>query len=143
MGRPRQLGDTHGLTLLVGVLSLAVVLGLRRVAPAVPASLVAVALGVAAVELFGLDDHGVDIVGHIDSGLPSLGVPDASLEDFGALAAGGIGVMLVGFAEGLGAAKTYAQRETSAASCSGSAERTSRLGCRAGWSSTAACRRRR
>ncbi len=31
--------------------------------------------------------------------------------DYGALAAGGIAVMLVGFAEGLGAAKTYAARE--------------------------------
>ena len=29
-----------------------------------------------AVELFDLDDHGVDIVGTIDSGLPSLGLPD-------------------------------------------------------------------
>ena len=45
------------------------------------------------------------------AGLPSLGVPDVSLHDFGALAAGGIAVMLVGFAEGLGAAKTYAARE--------------------------------
>jgi SulP family sulfate permease len=106
-----KLGDTQGATLAVGLGSLAVVLGLRRIAPMVPGSLVAVALGVAAVELFNLDDHGVDIVGHIDSGLPSIGLPDVSLHDFGALAAGGIAVMLVGFAEGLGAAKTYAARE--------------------------------
>ena len=104
-----QLGDAHGLTLLVGALSLAVVLGLRRAAPGVPGSLVAVALGIAAVDVFGLD--GVDIVGSISSGLPSLGAPDVSAGDLGGLAAGGIGVMLVGFAEGLGAAKTYARRE--------------------------------
>lgn len=96
--------------MLVGVASLAVVLGLRRVAPAVPGSLVAVALGILAVELLHLDDHGLDIVGTIDSGLPSLGVPDIGLHDYGELVAGGIGVMLVGFAEGLGAAKTYAAR---------------------------------
>jgi SulP family sulfate permease len=106
-----KLGDTQGATLAVGLGSLAVVLGLRRIAPMVPGSLVAVALGVAAVELLDLDAHGVDIVGHIDSGLPSIGLPDVSLHDFGALAAGGIAVMLVGFAEGLGAAKTYAARE--------------------------------
>ena len=52
-------------------------LGLRRFAPVVPGSLVAVALGIVAVELFDLDDHGVAIVGHIDGGLPSLGLPDA------------------------------------------------------------------
>jgi high affinity sulfate transporter 1 len=106
-----KLGDAHGLTVLVGVLSLAVVLGLRRIAPAIPASLVAVALGVVAVELLNLDHHGVGIVGHIDSGLPSLGTPDVSAHDLGTLVPGAIGVMLVGFAEGLGAAKTYAARE--------------------------------
>lgn len=107
----KHLGDVHTLTVVVGLGSLAVVLGLRRFAPAVPGSLVAVALGIAAVELFNLEQHGLDIVGHIDSGLPSLGVPDASTHTYGALAAGAIGVMLVGFAEGLGAAKTYAARE--------------------------------
>jgi len=100
-----QLGDTDPLTLLVGVASLLVVLGLRRYVPAVPGSLVAVLLGIGVVEVLDLD---VAIVGHIDGGLPSFGVPDA---DYGALAAGGVAVMLVGFAEGLGAAKTYAARQ--------------------------------
>ena len=88
--------------------SLAVVLGLRRVAPVVPGSLAAVLLGIAAVAALDLN---VDIVGHIDGGLPSFGFPDVSLHQFGQLASGGIAVMLVGFAEGLGAAKTYAARE--------------------------------
>ncbi|MCW2984074.1 MAG: sulfate transporter [Conexibacter sp.] len=106
-----KVGDTHGATLVVGLGSLAVVLGLRRVAPIVPGSLAAVALAVAAVQLLDLDHHGVAIVGHIDAGLPSVGVPAVSLHDFGSLAAGGVAVMLVGFAEGLAAAKTYAARE--------------------------------
>jgi sulfate permease, SulP family len=105
-----KLGDTHALTLLIGLVSLAIVLGLRRIAPAMPGSLVAVAFGVAAVEIFNLDDHGVEIVGHINRGLPSLGLPDLSFHDYLKLTGGGIGVMLVGFAEGLGAAKTYAVR---------------------------------
>jgi sulfate permease, SulP family len=105
-----DLGSTHALTLAVGAVSLALVLGLRRAAPAIPGSLVAVMLGIATVALFGLDDHGLDIVGDIDGGLPSFGLPEASASDYGALAAGAIGVMLVGFAEGLGAAKTYAAR---------------------------------
>jgi len=69
-----------------------------------------VALGVAAVAVFGLDHHGVKIVGHIDRGLPSLGVPDVPFHTYVKLVGAGIGVMLVGFAEGLGAAKTYAAR---------------------------------
>jgi sulfate permease, SulP family len=106
-----HLGETQGAILLVGALSLAVILALRRFAPGVPGSLVAVGLGIAAVKLLDLDQHGVAIVGPIKSGLPTLGFPDVHLHDIGALTAGGIGVMLVGFAEGLGAAKTYAARE--------------------------------
>jgi hypothetical protein len=107
-----HLGDAQWRTTVVGVLSLAIVLGLRRFAPAIPASLVAVIFGIVLVHLFSLDAKGVDIVGHIDSGLPSLGPPDGvGIHDYFAAAASSVGIMLVGFAEGLGAAKTYAQRE--------------------------------
>jgi high affinity sulfate transporter 1 len=104
----RQLGDTSGTTLVVGVASLAIVLGLRRVAPIVPASLVAVVFGVVVVKLFDLEQHGVEIVGHIKSGLPHLGLPTIHSGDLFGLSSAAAGVMLIGFAEGLGAAKTYA-----------------------------------
>jgi SulP family sulfate permease len=103
-----ELGSTSWLTLLVGVAALVVVLGLKRVAPVLPASLIAVLGGILAVHLFDLDRHGVAIVGHIESGLPSLGLPDVGLSDYLDLAPAAMGAMLVGFAEGLGAAKTYA-----------------------------------
>jgi sulfate permease, SulP family len=105
-----DLGQTSLTTLAVGLASLALVLGLRRLAPAVPGSLVAVLLGIAAVAVLDLDAHGVAIVGQIDSGLPALGPPDVAAADYLKLAAAAAGVMLVGFAEGLGAAKTYAAR---------------------------------
>src|SRR6201999_798122 len=60
-----NLGDTQGLTLLVGVL-----FGLRRFAPVVPGALAVVLLGIIAVKLFDLNQHGVEIVGPIKSGLP-------------------------------------------------------------------------
>jgi SulP family sulfate permease len=106
-----ELDETSALTLLIGVLSLALVVILKRFAPVVPGSLLAVFLGIAAVEVFDLSHHGVEIVGHIDGGLPSLGFPNVSLNDLGQLSAGAVGIMLVGFAEGLGAAKTYATRD--------------------------------
>src|SRR5262249_46479923 len=105
-GFVKHLDDTKGVTLVVGLASLALVLLLRRFVPAVPASLVAVLLGIIAVHVFDLANHGVAIVGHIDSGLPSIGLPDhVGLSDYGNLAASSVGIMLVGFAEGLGAAK--------------------------------------
>jgi sulfate permease, SulP family len=105
-----DLGDSSGLTLLVGVLSLAVVVGLKEFAPVVPGSLVAVLGGIVAVKLFDLDAHGVAIVGDVESGLPDVGLPDVDAGRYLDLAPAAVGVMLVGFAEGLGAAKTYAAR---------------------------------
>jgi MFS superfamily sulfate permease-like transporter len=52
----------------VGVASLVGLLVLKRRTPMVPGSLVVAALGVLAVFLFDLDEHGVAVVGHIDSG---------------------------------------------------------------------------
>jgi sulfate permease, SulP family len=105
-----ELGQTHWLTLLVGLVSLALILGLRRVAPMVPGSLVAVVFGIVVVQLFGLDRHGAAIVGRIQPGLPPLGLPEVASVDYLRLAPAAVGVLLVGFAEGLGAAKTYAAR---------------------------------
>lgn len=103
--------DTSLLTLAVGLSSVIAILVLRRWLPLVPGSLLVVLLGIAAVWLFDLDDHGLDIVGDIEAGLPSLSIPDpggwsAYLE----LVGPAVGVLLVGFAEGLGAAKTYAAK---------------------------------
>ncbi|MGW0177930.1 SulP family inorganic anion transporter [Nocardia sp. NPDC003345] len=105
------LGGTQWRTLLVGGLSLVLVLGLKRWLPLVPGSLVAVVAGIVAVALFDLDDHGVEIVGSIESGLPVPGLPDAGFHDYLDLLGPAVGVLLIGFAEGLGAAKTYAARE--------------------------------
>ncbi len=103
-----HLGDTNGWTLVVGATSLVVVLVLRKVAPVVPGSLAVVLLAILVAKVANLDHHGVELVGHIDRGLPHYGFPDAPLHDYVDLGSFAIGIVLVGFAEGLGAAKTYA-----------------------------------
>lgn len=105
-----QLGRAQGPTVAVGLGSLAIVLVLRRLAPVVPAPLVAVLAGILGVHAFSLRKHGVEIVGHISGGLPSFGLPHVPAADYLKLTGPAVGVMLVGFAEGLGAAKTYAAR---------------------------------
>jgi len=106
-----NIDQTSGLTLLVGGLSLVLVLGLKMWKPVIPGSLVAVLLGILSVHLFGLDASGVAIVGPIKSGLPSFGIPDVSAADFLSLLSASVGLMVIGFAEGLGAGKTYAAKE--------------------------------
>jgi sulfate permease, SulP family len=106
-----RVGSTNGATLCVGLASLAVVLGLRRWLPLVPGSLVAVAVSVLAVVLLDLGEHGVDVVGAITPGLPDLGFPaGVPFDRYLDLMYPTVGVVLIGFAEGLGAAKTYAAR---------------------------------
>jgi sulfate permease, SulP family len=107
----KQLDSISWATATVGLVSLVVVIGLRRLLPLVPASLVVVLLGIAAVKVLDLTSHGVEVVGKIASGLPQVGLPDAlSASDYLGLVASAGGVLLIGFAEGLGAAKTYAAK---------------------------------
>ena len=73
-----ELDETHWLTLLVGLVSLALILGLKRVAPMVPGSLVAVVFGILVVQLLDLDRHGAAIVGRVQPGLPALGLPEVA-----------------------------------------------------------------
>lgn len=104
-----ELDATDGATVAVGLVSLAVLLALRRWWRAAPGALVVVALGVVMVRVLGLDGD-VEVVGPISGGLPSPGLPDAGAADYEALVPGALGIMLVAFAEGLGAARAYARR---------------------------------
>jgi sulfate permease, SulP family len=107
----RELGSTNTATLVVGLVSLAIVLGLRRWFPVVPGSLVAVLAGIAAVPLLDLVAKGVAIVGPIDAGLPTVGLPQGrGVADYLMLVASAAGVLLIAFAEGLAAAKAYADK---------------------------------
>lgn len=106
-----QLGDIDPLTITVGLASLAALVVIRRTMPLLPGSLVVVLLAIGAAALLGLEDRGLAVVGHIDSGLPRAEIPDVTGPQFAELLGGAVGVMLIGFAEGLGAAKTYAARE--------------------------------
>lgn len=105
-----SLGETSGWTLAVGAGSLAVVLVLHQVSARLPAPLIAVVLGIVVVSVFGLDAKGVQIVGQIEGGLPPLGLPSVAGSDYVALLGSAVGILLVAFAEGVGAAKNYAAK---------------------------------
>ncbi|MFI5720636.1 SulP family inorganic anion transporter [Nocardia sp. NPDC051750] len=105
------LGDTQWRTLLIGGLGLLLVLAVKKWLPLIPGALLAVLAGILAVALFDLDDKGVAIVGPIDSGLPVPGLPEGvGWGGYLDLLGPAVGVLLIGFAEGLGAAKTYAAK---------------------------------
>jgi len=97
---------THLATLAVGVLTILVLIGIERALPRVPAPLVAVAVGIAAMILFKLDAHGIAAVGVVPRGMPSLISPDLSL--LAVLWPGALGIALMSFTETIAAGRAFA-----------------------------------
>jgi high affinity sulfate transporter 1 len=107
-----SLGDMHWTTLLVGVTALGVILGLRRLAPAVPGALVLVAGGLLASSLFDLGAHGVALVGDVPRGLPAPELPDLELvrDHYATVAIAAVALLLIGFSQTAGDARAFAAR---------------------------------
>ena len=95
-------------SLLIGVAALAVIFVLREYAPKVPGMLVAVALGVAAVRVFDLQDHGVAIVGSLPGRPAVLHVPHFGLNDIRELLPDAFALALICFAESVAGARALA-----------------------------------
>ena len=105
-----KLPDAHFETVLVGIGSVLLLLGLRRYAPKAPAALITVALSIVAVALFDLDARGVHITGDIPSGLPPVEVPDISMADLKDLLPGAFGIALVAYAESIAGMRSFATK---------------------------------
>lgn len=104
----QHLPDVSLAPMLTGVLSLAAMLLLRHLAPRVPAALVVMTVATAVIGLLGGEQTGVDVAGQIPSGLPHLVLPMFDIAVLRELAPGALAIVLVGYAESLGAAKAAA-----------------------------------
>jgi MFS superfamily sulfate permease-like transporter len=88
---------------ITGVTSLAALLVLRRYAPRQPAALIVAAMATVVMGLGHIP--GVDLVGALPSGLPQFRVPLFDPSVVAQLLPGALSIVLVGYAEALGAAK--------------------------------------
>jgi len=102
----QHLPETSLATLAVGAAMLAILVGLERFVPLAPAPLVAVALGIAASGLFGLQGQGVETLGKIPAGLPAFTAPHLELST--QLWPGALGIALMSFTESIAAARAFA-----------------------------------
>ena len=93
-------------TLLVGLGTLAVIGLCKRFLPKAPAPLLAIAFGIAATSLLGLEAAGVTLIGDIERGLPSLRMPAPQL--FSVLWPAAAGIALISFTESIAAARAFA-----------------------------------
>jgi SulP family sulfate permease len=99
------LGDLHWPTLLLGLVTLAILIFLPRLVPRLSAPLVAVVVGIAASGLLNLDGYGIKLAGEIPPGLPAFSLPHLSL--VGALLPGALGIALMSFTESIAAARAF------------------------------------
>ena len=105
-----HLGQANLPTVLMGLGALLLLFALHRFARRAPAGLVVLIAGIALSALLGLSAAGVKIVGAIPAGLPSAGLPEVRLRDLWVLLPGALGMALVIFSEGLGAADVFASK---------------------------------
>src|SRR5512136_144801 len=101
--------DTSAVTLAVGAITVAILVVTERLFPRLPAALIAVALGIAGMVVFGLQAHGVEVVGQIPQGLPSFTWPDLSLT--AQLWPGALGIALMSFTETIAVGRGFATSE--------------------------------
>jgi len=112
----RLLGSVEALprleapTLIMSLTVLAVILLTERFFKAVPGALLAVILAIVATWLFRLDQHGVAVVGHVQPGLPALGLPSVSIRDVPALLSTSGSMFLVIVAQSAATARSFAHR---------------------------------
>lgn len=103
-----KLGETHYLTLTVGIGIFATLRILKHLTPNIPAPLIAVVLGIAATALFDLGGRGVTLVGAIPAGLPWLMIPTIAPRDLEPLAFGAIGLAFISFNSAMVTARSFA-----------------------------------
>jgi len=100
------LPDTSGATAAVAIATIVLLVGVERIFPRAPAPLIAVATGIAGMNLLGLEAHGVMSVGQVPQGLPALAWPDFSLA--AKLWPGAMGIALMSFTETIAAGRAFA-----------------------------------
>lgn len=110
LGVIENLGDTHFETLLMGVASFAIMIGLKKYAPKIPAVLVAVVATTVVSYNIGFEQMGGKVVGTIPEGLPGFAMPAFNLEAFSHLFIGAIIIAMVGFMEAISIAKAMAAK---------------------------------
>lgn len=104
------IGDANLLTIGVSAAALTIVFAGSKLLPRVPWSLVVLVLGLVLSQILDLGGRGVQVVGHVPSGLPTPSIPIVPLDRITDIIMAGVALGFVGLAEGLSAARLFAQK---------------------------------
>ncbi|MFJ4796054.1 SulP family inorganic anion transporter [Kitasatospora purpeofusca] len=102
----RHLPEANAATTALSAVTLLLLFTAAHYVPRLPAPLLAVVLGTAAVAAFDLEQHGIDTIGAIPGGLPHFSWPD--LGELDRLVLPAVGVLLVGYTDMILTARAFA-----------------------------------
>lgn len=100
-----NLSEAHLLTIVIGIVSIVLILVIKRINKSMPGPLIVVVLGIIIVTTFGLGSEGVKIVGHVPEGLPAFSIPDITVQQVTDLLPLALLISLVGFMESISISK--------------------------------------
>jgi high affinity sulfate transporter 1 len=106
----QSLDQTNIYALSVGLLCLAVILGLKRWRPTWPGILIAVLVAIFLTTFLDLASKGVDTVGVLPQGFPAPSFPRVDLADIPILAATAVGISLVAIGDTISTSAGFASR---------------------------------
>ena len=100
-----NISEVHIQTIVIGVISIAIIIFLKKINKSLPGPIIIVILGVLVVSLFNLENTGIKTVGAVPGGLPSFSVPDISISEITKLMPLALLISMVGFMESISVAK--------------------------------------
>ena len=103
-----HLSEVHVPTFVLAMVTLTALLVFHRFAPRWPGPLIVMLGAAAVVQLFGLADSGIRLVGEIPQGLPALHVPQVSSVDLWALLPAALGVAVVAYSDNVVTGRAFA-----------------------------------
>lgn len=99
----------------IGLGAFVIVRFMKGYAPKAPAALIALILMTVIVAVLGLDQKGVDVLGTLPPGLPSLTLPTLPLADYLRLLPGAMAVVAITLCEGLLLVRSYSRKHNTKA----------------------------
>jgi SulP family sulfate permease len=103
-----HLSEVHWPTLAVAVVVLVSLLAFNRWAPRWPGPLIVMLAAAAAVQLLGLRDEGVAVVGEVPQGLPPVAMPQLGDIGLWTLLPAAVGVAVVGYSDNVLTGRAFA-----------------------------------
>jgi SulP family sulfate permease len=102
------LEHTHMPTLVMGIVAIAIMVGLKKFFPKLPNVLIAVVVTTLASWIIGFEENSGAVVGTIPQGLPGITIPVINMEVVKQLMTSAVIISLIGFMEAIAIAKAMA-----------------------------------